>query len=120
MKLRYSWCLAVCLLSGSTVLAQSPPQVTGGPAGAVGLPGGVLLPLQQVQYVDVPAGTIEDVPADEGACRGGVIGGVGTYIVQPYFSNNPAFSVTTAVAGAPAHVAYQDVSHHMDVAPELW
>jgi len=47
------------------------------------------------------------------------------YWIQPYFSNNPSYAVISAPAGlnatAPTStVSHLDVSHNMDVSPEIW
>jgi hypothetical protein len=63
--------------------------------------------------------------------QGGLIGGVGFYLVQPYFSNNPAYNVSvinaTAITGGSTgtpppllSTSRQDISHDMDIAPEIW
>jgi hypothetical protein len=57
--------------------------------------------------------------------RGGIVGGVGMYWLQPYFSNNPSYGVVSVPAGfnttaATSTTSHVDVSHNMDVAPEIW
>lgn len=53
---------------------------------------------------------------------GGPIGGVGLYLIQPYYANNPAYIVndrvtqTTRVRSS-GHV---NVSNHLEVAPMVW
>lgn len=56
-------------------------------------------------------------------CCGQVIGGVGFYLVQPYFESNPAYIVVREVGGDgnKSQVADRvDLSHDMQVAPLLW
>lgn len=48
---------------------------------------------------------------------GRMIGGVGLYLIQPYFETNPAFSVFVQSTGPGERV---DIKHHMDVAPLVW
>lgn len=62
-----------------------------------------------------------------GGCGGGrVIGGVGIYLLQPYFENNPAVNVTTLNIAADGGInavlstSRNDLHQQMDVAPELW
>lgn len=62
-----------------------------------------------------------------GGCGGGrIIGGVGLYVLQPYFENNPAVNVTTLSItdtgdiSAVLSTSRNDLHHHMDAAPEIW
>lgn len=57
--------------------------------------------------------------------HGGFIAGAGIYWMQPYFTNNPAFTVTqaslTGPGGNPRAVTNRiDLGNHMEVAPLLW
>ncbi len=57
--------------------------------------------------------------------RRGVIGGVGVYLIQPYFKDNPAFTVSTTSPTGPGGTSRtvtsrSDISHHVDAAPQLW
>jgi hypothetical protein len=57
------------------------------------------------------------------ACCGQVIGGVGFYLVQPYFESNPAYIVVREVGGKGNKMQVADrvdLSHNMEVAPQLW
>jgi hypothetical protein len=95
---------------------------------------------------DVPAPVLPALPPDGGACdscwqqmcdccdrySGGLIGGVGVYVLQPYFENNVAFGLMGTVSRTqPANGAAanppgmridnrQDISLHMEAAPLLW
>lgn len=58
---------------------------------------------------------------------GGFVGGVGLYVLQPYFSNNMAFGIQgTFNRGAAANApgvrfdTREEISHHMEAAPEIW
>lgn len=58
-----------------------------------------------------------------GCGHGGILGGVGIYWVQPFFNNNPAYftHTTTTTPGHTFSSASQvDLSHDMEVFPELW
>lgn len=61
---------------------------------------------------------------DACGCGGGgrVIGGLGLYVIQPYFANNPAFTVTrsSSTGSVVESTDRTDLRHSMDVAPELW
>lgn len=62
---------------------------------------------------------------DPGCGPFGLVGGAGLYWFQPYFSNNPAFSVSrtspTGPGGTDRTVTERsNISHHMQVAPLLW
>ncbi|OAI45688.1 hypothetical protein AYO44_12520 [Planctomycetaceae bacterium SCGC AG-212-F19] len=48
---------------------------------------------------------------------GAIIGGVGLYLIQPYFETNPAYSVFIQSTGPGERV---DITHHMDIAPLVW
>jgi hypothetical protein len=57
--------------------------------------------------------------------RFGLVGGAGIYWMQPYFTNNPAFTVTqvtsTGPSGTPRAVTSRaNLGNHMEVAPMLW
>jgi hypothetical protein len=61
--------------------------------------------------------------------RSGVIGGVGLYLIQPYFNNNVAFGLqgtenrSAATPASPAGIRFdtrQDITHHMEAAPLVW
>jgi hypothetical protein len=49
------------------------------------------------------------------ACEGAVIGGVGLYLVQPYFQDNLAYGNRGANS-----TTLVDVRQHVDVAPLIW
>lgn len=62
-------------------------------------------------------------------CPGGLIGGVGLYVLQPYFNNNMAFGLQgtagrsgTTPASPPGFRVDNriEISHHMQAAPEVW
>jgi Legionella pneumophila major outer membrane protein precursor len=57
-------------------------------------------------------------------CHGAVFAGVGLYLMQPYFENNPAYNFLseTSVDGDVKAVAVDrvNVSQHLDVAPLIW
>jgi hypothetical protein len=60
----------------------------------------------------------------------GLVGGVGLYVIQPYFDNNMAFGIQGTAnrssgaipPGSPGIRVDQriDISHHMEAAPEIW
>lgn len=50
---------------------------------------------------------------------GGLIAGVGLYLLQPYFENNPAF-LAIDTRGATRIGTHADVVHHMEAAPLMW
>lgn len=53
--------------------------------------------------------------------RGGLIGGVGVYIMQPYFESNLAYNVIVQNTNPQAQVVSRvDVHPHMEVAPLMW
>ncbi|MBY0523269.1 MAG: hypothetical protein K2R98_07715 [Gemmataceae bacterium] len=61
--------------------------------------------------------------------RTGLIGGVGLYILQPYFNNNMAFGLQGTANRSPGTPADPpgsrvdtrvDISHHMEAAPLIW
>jgi hypothetical protein len=56
-----------------------------------------------------------------GAC-GQIIGGVGLYLVQPYFQNNLAYGVvvTPPRIGASGMADLVDIRQHMDATPLIW
>ncbi len=71
--------------------------------------------------------------ANEGPASTGWFGGAGFYLLQPYFQNNPAYTIfvqkTTDTALDPTNPNTQtvaetarrvQVSHHMDMAPLVW
>jgi hypothetical protein len=51
--------------------------------------------------------------------HGGIIGGVGINLVQPFFTDNLSYQ-STLMTNTGAVGSRVDVSHHVDVAPELW
>jgi hypothetical protein len=58
-------------------------------------------------------------------CRRGLIGGAGIYWMQPYFIDNPAFTVSTTTLTGPGGTLRTtteriNISQHMEVAPQLW
>ena len=68
----------------------------------------------------------------EGVCcqndnrdRRGLVGGVGFYLIQPFFKDNPAISVSSTSPTGPGGTSRTvtdrtNISHQMDVAPQLW
>jgi hypothetical protein len=53
----------------------------------------------------------------------GVIGGVGLYLIQPYFENNPAYNILVENHDIKPPIIKVDrvnVSHHLDAAPLVW
>jgi hypothetical protein len=55
------------------------------------------------------------------ACqRSRFVGGLGIYLVQPYFANNPAVTVVRSIGDIQTQIDRTDLRHHMNVAPELW
>ena len=102
----------VALLVAWTLLADARPVNAQPPAGAA--PAAVMA-----------APCIGPLCCDQDACQedcrsGGLIGGVGVYFIQPYFENNPAFTVTRSTGVVDTRVDRTDLRHHMTAAPELW
>lgn len=75
-----------------------------------------------------PNGACPTVSCDQGNCCwcsgcdccelcGRVIGGAGLYVVQPFFSDNPAIAFHVQGTGPGRR---QDISEHMEVAPLVW
>jgi len=55
-----------------------------------------------------------------GCCaHGGLIGGVGLYVIQPYFSSNRAF-VTESFGFGPVMAQEAGIDTHMQASPEVW
>jgi Legionella pneumophila major outer membrane protein precursor len=86
-------------------------------------------PLAQTCCQPTPACCQPKVPCLCDTCgdcdhHGGIIGGLGLYLIQPYFSNNPSYAVIAAPAGftaaTSAAISHIDVNHNMDIAPEFW
>lgn len=114
------------------LFAQAPEPITGNDPR--------LLPLRSDPAVAAPLPQVTDLasaccPGASDACcpkGGGVLAGVGFYILQPYFNNNMAFGLQTTtgrVQAGPNAVATVpgtrndervEIKHHMEVAPLIW
>ena len=79
----------------------------------------------------VETGVISVVPECGDACckqnadRGGLVGGAGLYWMQPYFKNNPAFTISNSTPTGPGGTDRvvtdrTNIRHQMEVAPQLW
>lgn len=78
----------------------------------------------QVPCAPAPCCNCCDVPS------GGLIGGAGLYLIQPYFDNNMAFGLQGTAGRSSGAIppgspgvrtdTRVDISHHMDVAPLVW
>jgi hypothetical protein len=56
-----------------------------------------------------------------GCAHGGLIGGVGLYVIEPYFSTNRAFVTEKGFGGGgPAMEQETGIDHHMQASPEVW
>lgn len=85
-----------------------------------------LLAPAPVETTTLTAG-LDDASAEaDSSRRGGLVAGVGIYLVQPYFQHNLAYTVLVEnqnpPRGTPTFHLFDsvDVSHHMDVAPLVW
>jgi hypothetical protein len=122
--------MVLALVLASPLLRAAPPGPDGGggelpppagadPAPAVSLPcAGAVPPSVSTTgaVAEFPAAT----PGGCGACgnsHGGVVGGVGLYLLQPYFSNNPAISFFRQNTGPGRR---EDIRSDLSVAPLLW
>jgi hypothetical protein len=116
MRLWKVWTCALALASGTTGAARADDLIPHdapyeAPYGVpYGTPGHLTPWMPMVEFVNEPAGHV----------HAGCMGGVSIYFLRPYYSDNPAFVLSTGIGTANPRTSSEDFDWNYHAAPAFW